>query len=88
MARKPVKTEVVSDKAEKFRKVARQRGAKVVTAIRALAKTSRRGGYEYTEEQIDEIFRVLSEELDKARNRYTFGAEEGSATDDDGLFDI
>lgn len=70
-----VKTES-SDKAEKFSKIAKQRGAKVITAIRALGKTSRRGGYEYTEEQVENLFSVLQEELDKARAKFTFGDED------------
>lgn len=58
------------EKQERFYKVAESRTNKIIQGIRTLSKCSKLNCYEYTEQQVARIFKILQEELDKAKELF------------------
>ena len=58
------------DKSEKFRRLATQRGERLLKDLRLLANLSNRKNYEYTEVEVKRLFNAIEEELKSAR--YSF----------------
>ncbi len=58
------------DKSEKFRRLATQRGERILKDFRLLANLSNRKNYEYTETEVKKLFSAIEEELKSAR--YSF----------------
>lgn len=58
------------EKQERFYKVAEARTNKLINGIRMLAKCSKLNCYEYTEQQVSRIFKMVQEELDKAKQLF------------------
>jgi hypothetical protein len=59
------------DKAEAFRRLATQRTNAVLEKLRILGNCSNRGLYEYTDEDVRKIFRMIQSELNKTRAKFT-----------------
>lgn len=55
-------------KQENFKRIADNRTNKIVELISKLQNLTNSSFYEYTDEQIDEMFRMIQKELDKQRN--------------------
>lgn len=69
--------DIIADEtpADRFRRIANPRLAKCQTAIRALGKCSG-AGYDYTEEQVETIEKILREEVTNCIRRFrSQGAE-------------
>lgn len=58
-------------KQDNFKRIADNRVNKIVDLISKLHNLSNTSFYEYTEEQIEEIFSVIQNELDKQRQLFT-----------------
>lgn len=67
----------MSDKREKFVKLAEQRVNRALREIRLIGNLSNRSAYESTDDDVKKIFRVIQKELESARSR--FGDGDGSA---------
>ena len=61
-------------RADKFHRLAEARVNKILKMIRLLGNLSGIG-YDYTSEQVEQIFTALQTELGKAKQRYTAGAK-------------
>jgi hypothetical protein len=61
----------VSEKREKFVRLAEQRVNRALNDIRLIGNLSNRGAYSFTEEDIKKIFRTLQKELDQAKARFS-----------------
>ncbi|WP_296740399.1 hypothetical protein [Mesorhizobium sp.] len=64
------------DKRQKFVKLAEARVTRAMNDIRLIGNLSNRGAYEYTDEDVRKIFRVLQKELEGAKSR--FGGDHGT----------
>lgn len=60
----------MSEKREKFVKLAEQRVSRALREIRLIGNLSNRSAYSSTEEDVKKIFRALQKELDVARARF------------------
>lgn len=75
-------------KADKFRRLAKQRVPKAVRIISNIGNLASKGGYEFTSEQADKIDGALIDAVKGVRARFTKalgGADDGAA---DSGFDI
>lgn len=57
-------------KPNRFRRVAEARVNKIIKMVRLLGNCSNPAVYAYTQEQVQQIFAMLQDELDRARKRY------------------
>ncbi|MEY8389843.1 hypothetical protein AALA98_00500 [Lachnospiraceae bacterium 45-W7] len=57
-------------KQNRFRRVAEARVNKIIKMVRLLGNCSNSAVYAYTQEQVQQIFATLQDELDRARKRY------------------
>ena len=57
-------------KTEAFKRVARRRVNKVLTAIRVLGNCSNKASYEFTEVEVDMMFSAIEELLKSTRLRF------------------
>lgn len=57
-------------KQERFKRIVEARVNKVIQMLRLLGNCSFKGNYEYSDEQIEKVFRTLQLELNKAYNRF------------------
>ena len=57
-------------KSDRFRRVVEARANKLIKMLRLLGNCSNRCVYEYTQDQVNQVFDVLQTELDKTRGRY------------------
>lgn len=64
------------DKQEKFRRIAMNRGNRVIRDIELLGNLSNRNNYDYTEEQVRIIFSTIEEELRVAKRRFSGGEKD------------
>jgi len=55
---------------ERFLKIAESRANKVIKTIQLLANCSNKSSYEYKDEEIKLIFRVIEREVKKAKDRF------------------
>jgi hypothetical protein len=69
------------DKRAKFVELAENRVNRAIKDLRLIGNLSNRSAYEFTEEDIRKIFRVLQRELDIAKGRFSSGGK----SDDDGF---
>ena len=58
----------MNTKQENFKRIADNRTHKIIELISKLHNLSNSSFYEYTDEQIDEIFRSIQKELDKQKD--------------------
>ncbi len=58
------------DKQEKFRRLAKQRGERILKDLRLLGNLSNTNNYTYTDTDIKKLFAALDEELKFARSRF------------------
>ena len=63
-------------KSDRFVRLAEARVNKLIKMIRLLGNCSMKCNYEFTEEQVNQIFSTLYEELYKARMKYSLSARE------------
>ena len=68
----------LSGKREKFVELAEARVSRTMKDIRLIGNLSNRAAYEFTDEDIKQIFRALHKELEAAKLRFT---ERGSPQD-------
>ncbi len=59
----------------RFRRLAEARVNKIISMIRLLGNCSHTGNYEYTPEQVEQIFSAIQFELNKAHKRYRASME-------------
>ncbi len=67
----------MTDKRDKFIRLAEQRVNRALREIRLIGNLSNRSAYSSTDEDVKKIFRALQKELDTARAR--FGDSDGGA---------
>ena len=58
---------------EKFVELAEKRVSRALNDMRLIGNLSNRSAYEFTEEDVKKIFRVLQKELDAARSKFADG---------------
>lgn len=63
-------------KSDRFGRVAEARVNKIVKMVRLLGNCSNPAAYAFTGEQVQQIFAILRDELDKAQKRYTQSYQE------------
>jgi hypothetical protein len=69
----------MSDKREKFVKLAEQRVNRALREIRLIGNLSNRSAYASTDDDVKKMFRVLQKELETARARFADGDGSGGA---------
>lgn len=67
----------MSDKREKFIKLAEQRVNRALREIRLIGNLSNRSAYDWTEEDVKKIFRAIQKDLELAKAR--FGDSDGAS---------
>jgi hypothetical protein len=58
------------DKQAKFRRLAKQRGDRILKDMRLLGNLSNKNNYTYSEAEVKKLFATLEEELKYARSRF------------------
>lgn len=58
----------MNTKQENFKRIADNRTSKIVDLISKLHNLTNSSFYEYTDEQIDDMFKIIQKELDKQKN--------------------
>ena len=58
----------MNTKQENFKRIADNRTSKIVDLISKLHNLTNSSFYEYTDEQIDDMFKAIQKELDKQKN--------------------
>lgn len=61
----------MSDKREKFVRLAEQRVNRAMNDIRLIGNLSNRNAYSFNDEDVKKIFKALQKELDQAKSRFT-----------------
>jgi hypothetical protein len=59
-----------SQKSEKFRELAENRTNAILDKIRVLGNLANKSRYEYTSEEINQVFRALENELKKTKDKF------------------
>ena len=68
------------DKRQKFVSLAESRVNKTIKDLRLIGNLSNRNSYEFSDEDVRRIFRVLQKELDSAKSRFSQdGKSDGNA---------
>lgn len=57
-------------KRDKFVRIAEARTNKIINMIQLLGNCSNQGQYDYTQKDVDKIFRAIQTELDEAKSRF------------------
>lgn len=57
-------------KNEKFCRIAEYRTNKILDMLRLLGNCSNRSSYEYSEEQVEQIFKAIAQATDTAKSRF------------------
>lgn len=57
-------------KREKFVRIAEARTNKIINMIQLLGNCSNQGLYEYTQKDVDKIFKTLQSELEESKKRF------------------
>jgi hypothetical protein len=60
-------------KREKFVELAEKRVSRALNDIRLIGNLSNRSAYEFTEEDVRKIFRVLQREMETAKSKFSDG---------------
>ena len=63
-------------KNEKFIRIAESRMTKLLSWIRKLDNLSNKGNYEYTDEQVEQMFNALDEELREVKSHFLKSGKE------------
>ncbi len=63
-------TNVKETKEEKFRRLASKRTDMIVDDLRKLGNCSNRSNYSFSDEQVEQIFDVITEATESARSRF------------------
>lgn len=58
----------MNTKQENFKRIADNRTSKIIDLISKLHNLTNSSFYEYTDEQIDDMFKIIQKELDKQKN--------------------
>lgn len=58
----------MNTKQENFKRIADNRTSKIVDLISKLHNLTNSSFYEYTDEQVDDMFKAIQKELDKQKN--------------------
>ena len=58
----------MNTKQKNFKRIADNRTSKIVDLISKLHNLTNSSFYEYTDEQIDDMFKIIQKELDKQKN--------------------
>lgn len=69
------------DRRAKFVELAENRVNRTIKDLRLIGNLSNRSAYEFTEEDVRKIFRVLQKELESAKGRFS----QGGKSDSDGF---
>ncbi len=64
-------TAVTSDKKERFEKIATARTNKILNDLRLLGNCSNRASYEYTQDEVNQMFRAIREAVSEAEAKFT-----------------
>ncbi|MGY4532652.1 transcriptional antiterminator [Pseudomonas sp. TE3786] len=70
----------MSDKREKFVRLAEQRVNRAMNDIRLIGNLSNRNAYSFNDDDVKKIFKALQKELDQAKSRFS-DADGGSTGD-------
>lgn len=70
----------MSDKREKFVRLAEQRVNRALNDIRLIGNLSNRSAYSFTDDDVKKIFKALQKELEQSKARFT-DAESASGGD-------
>lgn len=62
-------------KAEKFKRIAENRTNRIIDLIRVLGNLSNTSNYEYTLEEVEQIFKTIERELDNTKDQFIFENE-------------
>jgi hypothetical protein len=57
-------------KRERFLRIAQRRTQQVLNRLRILGNCGNRGAYEYSEEDVEKIFRAIEDELEETRRKF------------------
>ncbi len=60
----------LSEREERFKRVASRRTNAILNSIKSLAKCSNRSNYEYSEKQVKKIFNSIQNELRLCKNSF------------------
>ena len=60
----------MSEKEERFIRIAEKRTNKILEQIRLLSNCSNKNNYSYDDYQVDKIFKAIEKELDLAKKKY------------------
>ncbi len=60
----------MNDKEERFVRIAENRTNKIINMIRLLGNCANTNNYQYTNNQVDRIFRAIEKELDITKKKY------------------
>lgn len=58
----------MNTKQENFKRIADNRTSRIIDLISKLHNLTNSSFYEYTDEQIDDMFKIIQKELDKQKN--------------------
>ena len=67
----------MNEKEERFIRIAENRTNKVINMIRLLGNCANKNNYQYTNEQVDRIFKAIEKELDIAKKKYAINQNSG-----------
>ena len=62
-------------KEQKFQRLAEQRVNVILDKLRLLGQLSNKGNYEYTDDQVQSIFRAIQKELNATRSKFSNGSK-------------
>ena len=60
----------MNDKEERFIRIAENRTNKIINMIRLLGNCANTNNYQYTNNQVDRIFKAIEKELDITKKKY------------------
>jgi hypothetical protein len=60
----------MSIKSDKFKRLAQQRGERILKDVRLLGNLSNKNNYDYTDQEINKVFGAIEEELRMSRARF------------------
>jgi hypothetical protein len=60
----------MNDKRDKFRKLAKQRGDRILNDIRLLGNLSNTNNYTYTDQEVYKVFSTIEQEMKIAKLRF------------------
>lgn len=67
----------MKEKEERFLRLAENRTNKIIDMIRLLGNCANKNNYQYTDDQVDKIFKAIEKELDIAKKKYAINQKNG-----------